>query len=468
MRFNANIHNVHTFTKFTASLATLGHIAWVRLDDKDVRFTVIPEKGTQVWSVITPETIFETYTIQSAAPNNTINLEVPLAPLQRALKTAQSAVAANIRLTKKDSIPLLQLTITTTTMNSSAPMTSSAPRDGFSEGGTARDAPAESDDFREESVDVFGARADRETVITQDVPIRVLAAASVEGLHEPRCREPDVHIVLPNLLQLKSISDRFTRLAESGKPAARTGLSASARGPKLELSANMHGCLRLGLNTDAMRISSLWTGLENPELDPEQVPEGEDGLANHPSTRMKALGDSTGRGDEGWATVRIEGRDWGKVLSVGRLGGRVIACFCDDHALILYVFLSNDDTGSESVLTVSLLFPATVYVKILTHSSTTSALSARDAVEEDVSLTNFYQLARRSEYAAKMYQILDLAAGLAVRLQYDNVDLSNATVYCIPPPSLQPTAHALYALVTKPPESDALCSPKVDTIVRFT
>jgi len=41
---------------------------------------------------------------------------------------------------------------------------------------------------------------------------------------------------------------------------------------------------------------------------------------------MKQLGDAEGLSDEGWATVRVEGRDWGRVLGVGRLGGRVIAC----------------------------------------------------------------------------------------------------------------------------------------------
>ncbi|KAF2168125.1 hypothetical protein M409DRAFT_65640 [Zasmidium cellare ATCC 36951] len=349
MRFRASIQNIHTFTKFTASLATLGHIAWVRLDEKDVRFTVIPEQGTQVWSVLSIDTIFETYTIQSAAPDNTINLEVPLAPLQRALKSAQNAVAANIRLTKKDNIPLLSVTITTQTMSSSAPpgtnghASSDEPNStGFGTG----------EEFREESVDFFGARQDRETLVTQDVPVRVLAPASVEGLHEPRCREPDVHIVLPNLMQLKGISDRFTKLAMTTKGASKSGFGSAVSGPKLELSGNMHGCLRLVLNTDAMRINSLWTGLENPELDPSQVVDGEEGLANHPSTRMKAVGDSSGQSEEGWATVRVEGRDWGRVLSVGRLGGRVIACFCHEHALILYVFLNGDEPGGgDSVLT---------------------------------------------------------------------------------------------------------------------
>ena len=379
MRFRANIQNIHTFTKFTASLATLGHIAWVRLDEKDVRFTVIPEQGTQVWSVLSIDTIFETYSIQSAAANNTINLEVPLAPLQRALKSAQNAIAANIRLTKKDGIPLLSLTITTTTINSSAPASSAMNgRNGFGEHDADSDAP---DEFREESVDFFGARGqDRETTVTQDIPIRVLAPASVEGLHEPRCREPDVHITLPNLQQLKSISDRFTKLALNTKGTTRTGFSGSAGGPKLELSGNMHGCLRLSLKTDSLWISSLWTGLENPELDPDQVTDGENGLANHPSTRMKELGDSTGQGDEGWATVRVEGRDWGRVLSVGRLGGRVIACFCHEHAVILYVFIGGEEMGvGESVLTVSLeSFTCSRLKIVLTSRSIISLLTARD------------------------------------------------------------------------------------------
>jgi HUS1 checkpoint protein len=81
----------------------------------------------------------------------------------------------------------------------------------------------------------------------------------------------------------------------------------------------MHGSLKLSISTDALNISSLWTGLNNPELDPGQIGEGED-IDDHPSARLKAAG------PDAWATVRIDGRDWGKVLSVGRLGGRVIAC----------------------------------------------------------------------------------------------------------------------------------------------
>jgi HUS1 checkpoint protein len=170
--------------------------------------------------------------------------------------------------------------------------------------------------FREESLDANMNR-DRETIVTQDIPIRVLTADSVEGIHEPRVREPDAHIILPSLLQLKAISDRFTKLAMA---TSTGGTRSSSSVPKLELAANMHGSLKLSIATDALNISSVWTGLTNPELDPRQIEDGEDGLEEHPSSRLKAAG------PDAWSTVRIDGRDWGKVLSVGRLGGRVIAC----------------------------------------------------------------------------------------------------------------------------------------------
>ncbi|KAF2462365.1 checkpoint protein Hus1/Mec3 [Lineolata rhizophorae] len=333
MRFKAQIHNVSTFSKFAASLASLGPVAWVRLSDSDVRFTVIPEQGTQVWSY---DTVFETHTIQSAA-GNIINLEIPIAQLHRALKSALSATSASIRLTKKDGVPILCLTITSSSLS-----TSSFNRDADDDENTGGGSGPHTQSF---DMATGGQHRARETIVTQDIPIRVLSPESVEGIHEPRCREPDVHIYLPDLLQVKSISDRFTRMAAAVRGGSAT--SAASSGPRLEMAANMHGCLRLSIRTDSMNVSSVWIGLSHPQLDPELL---EGGLAEHPSTRMKQLGSADGTSEEGWSTVRIDGKDWGKVMSVGRLGGRVIACFCDDHALILYVFLSGEDE-QESVLT---------------------------------------------------------------------------------------------------------------------
>ncbi|KAF2672027.1 Hus1-like protein [Microthyrium microscopicum] len=343
MRFKANIQNIITFTRFTASLSSLGPFAWVRLDENDIRFTVIPEQGTQVWSVLQIDSVFESYLIESAA-DNVINLEVPLQGLHRALKSAVNATAASIRLTKRDGLPMLCLTINTTSVGNIAMQTAD---DSFAAMMDTEDGE------RGMNIDFTNNARERETIITQDIPIRVLSSNSVDGLHEPRTREPDVNIELPSLMQLKAISDRFTRLALVSKASASSVSGATSVGPRLELSANMHGCLRIRIDTDAMNINSTWTGLTNPRLDPSAIEGGEAALQNHPTEIMRQQGDAKGDSEEGWAKVFIDGRDWSKVMSVGRVGGRVIACFCNDHALILYVYMNtgNDDGSDRSVLT---------------------------------------------------------------------------------------------------------------------
>ncbi|MCJ1318284.1 hypothetical protein MMC15_003612 [Xylographa vitiligo] len=334
MRFKSSIRNVGTFIsgsiglsiavdELTASLNSLGKVAWIRLDNDQMRCTVIPEQGSQVWAVLSIESIFDDYAIQSAAPNNTINLEVPLASLHRALRSVQAASTASIRLTKKDARPLLSLTILTHTHIASSGRAGlesrSVPTPPANPHGGDNDASSEGA-LDEYSYHFGGGGAPpRETTITQDIPVRVLSAAQVEGIHEPRCRDPDVHILLPSLLQLKSISERFTKLATT---AAHGGVpGGGGAGPRLEIAANMHGGLRVGIRTEGLRIESRWAGLSNPELDAANVEGGEEGVRRHPSTTMKAR-----EGEEGWAVVRVEGRDWGRVLGVGRLGGRVIAC----------------------------------------------------------------------------------------------------------------------------------------------
>ncbi|EEH33539.2 cell cycle checkpoint protein (Hus1) [Paracoccidioides lutzii Pb01] len=345
MRFRSQLININTFAKFTASLSSLGKICWVRLEDEVVRFTIIPDQGTQVWAQLPIDTVFESYSVSAAS--GVINLEVPIGALHRALRSASSATSAQLRLTKKGSLPLLALTIVASSW------TSGKNALGVGDSNSTHDTanPNHTDGPRE-----------RETVITQEIPVRVLPPSIVEGLHEPRCRSPDVHIVLPSLIQLKSISERFTKLAMdsaaksiistttfTSTQGAGAGSTASNSSPKLELSANMHGSLKLSIATDTLRISSVWTGLLNPPLDLAQLSQNE--LEQLPSERMRELGGENGEGEEGWAKVRIDGKDWGRVLSVGRLSPRVVACFIHETALILYVYLPDCGSGEDSCLT---------------------------------------------------------------------------------------------------------------------
>ncbi|KAL8728585.1 MAG: hypothetical protein Q9166_005318 [cf. Caloplaca sp. 2 TL-2023] len=343
MRFRAQIRNINTFAKLTGSLLLLSKVVWIRLDNEQVRFTVIPERGSQ-------DSIFEDYVIQSATAGNTINLQVSLTHLNRALRSALTATSASLRLTKKDSIPLLSLTILTTTFASFRPP---ATLENADDPRNHSEAPnpiqtTEVDQGNEDSVPIPNQSTapfphDRETTITQSVPVTVLAPQSVASIHEPTCREPDVHILLPPLFQLKAISERFTKLALPNSTTTSTDNSNT----RLILSASPFGEFRIGVQTTACKIESKWQGLTNPELDPSQIEGGEEGVREHASTRLKDKARA-----EAWASVRVDARDWGRVLGVGRLGGRVVACFCNDYALILYVYLENEESGADdSVLT---------------------------------------------------------------------------------------------------------------------
>ena len=326
-------------------------------------------------SSLSMDLIFENYNIQSAEANNTINLELPLGPLQRALRSAINSTEASLRLTKKDGIPVLSMTIHTT-----PDQKSQGPGGGGGGGGVGGgfpggrqnsnapnpyDDPFADADFQAEALELTMKR-EREKIITQDIPVRVLHPDTVETIMQPKVREPDVHIQLPPLLQLKAISDRFTKLALTTTTAGGGGGGGRGGGsPKLELSANMHGSLRLRIGTESLDIESVWSNLENPELDPSvlAVP-----IEEHPSTKFREAG------PDKWATVRVDGKDWSKVLSVGRLEGRVIACFADDHALILYVYVPQYDDASaeDSVVTVSATHWSMKSVILLTRCSITS------------------------------------------------------------------------------------------------
>ncbi|PLB49399.1 Hus1-like protein [Aspergillus steynii IBT 23096] len=337
MRFRTQLVNIATFSKLTASLSSLGKVCWMRLEDGVVRFTIIPDRGTQVWAQMPVDSIFdpETYILESNS--GIINLEVPVGALHRALRSATAASSAQIRLTKKGNIPLLALTIHVSSWTK----------------GTNALGISESESGTAPAGNPSGPR-ERETVVTQEVPVKMLHQTAVDGLHEPRCRDPDVNIILPSLAQLKSISERFTRLAtETTTGGAKASTSAAgltngtgASSAKLELSANMHGSLRLAIATDALRISSVWTDLVNPALDPSQLSQTE--IEQLPSERMRAIADDD---EAGWAKVRIDGKDWGRVLSVGRLSPKVVACFVHETALILYVYLPGSWNGEDSCLT---------------------------------------------------------------------------------------------------------------------
>lgn len=205
--------------------------------------------------------LFDNYEIASAA-GNVINLEVPLAVLTRALKSCAAASDVVLRLTKRqsDKCPILSLTIITAASHS------------FARGGS-------------------------NTLVTQEVPVRVLSSASVDSIVEPRAPAPSVLIQLPPLGPVRSVSERFLRIGgQEGKVA---------------ISANKEGRFRMRFDADEVKIESCWRNQQNMEAEPV------DGSAVARPTQEQR---------RQFKEVLVDCKEWVKVLKVSNLAKRVVAC----------------------------------------------------------------------------------------------------------------------------------------------
>lgn len=65
---------------------------------------------------------------------------------------------------------------------------------------------------------------------------------------------------------------------------------------------------------DAVKVESRWTGLNNPGMNLSQISGSAENLASMMRSR------------EEFASVTVDGREWAKVLKVGGLARKVVAC----------------------------------------------------------------------------------------------------------------------------------------------
>ncbi|KAF3925079.1 hypothetical protein AA313_de0208397 [Arthrobotrys entomopaga] len=289
MRFKASIQNISLLSKVAGALSIVGKVGVLQLNDESVQIIVLAaDNQSQVWSHITIDAVFLDYKIASAS-GNVINLEVPLDTLHRSLKSAQTAsfTSASIRLTKKENIPRLSLTITTETPASMNP-----------------------------------------AIIIQDIPVRVLAPQTVAHLTKPVVPRPETSVILPTLSQLRGITDRYVKMV----------------GPngRIVLEGNMNGVLRMKADADAVKVESEWRGLINPAV-------GEDGEMEWEDSDEQAVQQTTQEKAK-FSTVRVDSKEWAKVVRVSAAGKRVIAWLCNNHALVVYVFMGDDGTNSATII----------------------------------------------------------------------------------------------------------------------
>ncbi|RDB25543.1 Checkpoint protein hus1 [Hypsizygus marmoreus] len=158
-------------------------------------------------------------------------------------------------------------------------------------------------------------RVGRKVRVSHDVKIEVMRPADVARLSEPLCPEPDLHILLPPLQKLRTIVDRLRPMSDI-----------------LAIRANNNGCLRLSINTESVKVDTEWKDCTNPKTqnipeDPEDAPDPDQLF-----------------------TVLVSLRSFLKFLNSHVVSTTTIACICQNHCMILYVYI-GDVADAGGVLT---------------------------------------------------------------------------------------------------------------------
>ncbi|TCD60407.1 hypothetical protein EIP91_010222 [Steccherinum ochraceum] len=130
-----------------------------------------------------------------------------------------------------------------------------------------------------------------------------------------------VHILLPPLPKLRTVVDRLKSLSEV-----------------IAIRANGNGKLQISVSTDDIKTDVDWSGLTNPPM----AKDASNSQEPDPTPEPRNLDQMYG--------VLMNIRSFIKFLSASSVSGATIACICQNHAMILYVYI-GDVSDAGGVLT---------------------------------------------------------------------------------------------------------------------
>jgi len=173
------------------------------------------------------------------------------------------------------------------------------------------------------SFDISGSMSSGRLVrVGHDVRIEVMKPSDVKRLSEPMCPEPDVHILLPPLQKLRTIVERLRPLSDV-----------------IAVRCNNNGKLEISVQTEGVRVDTQWSGCTNPKMAQEGA-----------SQNAEAGGEIEKPDPDQLFCVLISIKSFIKFLNSHVLSSTTIACICQGHCVILYVYI-GDFADAGGVLT---------------------------------------------------------------------------------------------------------------------
>ncbi|KAJ1515487.1 hypothetical protein HMI56_004310 [Coelomomyces lativittatus] len=204
MRMRTNVVHPKILYKFVYSFERISKKCVLRLTPARIHFVLKdPGEGTQVWCTIPAPSVLEDYLVESNYQNE-IWLEIKIEYLLRAFKSMLSGHLVTMKLSKENHIPVLAIAI-------------------------------------------HSENRDTTLVIQQVVPVQPLRRIQIQELREPRIPAQEVYILLPSLLQLKTLAERYRALS-----------------PHATFASNHHGKLILSIDAPNVSIETEFNNLRNP------------------------------------------------------------------------------------------------------------------------------------------------------------------------------------------------------------
>lgn len=202
--------DINSIQHFTRVLGTVSHMAKtcaLRMTPTKLYFILADNAalgGVSIWCELIQSNFFEEYRIEGKEESNNIYLELIPENLMRAMKSASSAQAVKIKLTKKHA-PCLTFEITLPSLTSHT------------------------------------------RSVVHDVPVGVIPERDWEDYKEPAMPEFDVSIYMPSLTVVKNVIERMKNLSNF-----------------LILAANQNGYMTLGIDTDLASVTTHFKNLDTP------------------------------------------------------------------------------------------------------------------------------------------------------------------------------------------------------------
>ncbi|KAF5350123.1 hypothetical protein D9756_009224 [Leucocoprinus leucothites] len=146
----------------------------------------------------------------------------------------------------------------------------------------------------------------RRAKVSHDVVVDVLKPHEVAKLSEPLCPDPNTHILLPPLHKIRTIVEKLRPMSDI-----------------LAFRANNNGTLQLAIRTETANVQTEWKNLTNPKLNDDEPPPEEE-------IDMDKI-----------FTVHVSIRSFLKFLNCHVISKTTIACICENHCLMLYVYIGG-------------------------------------------------------------------------------------------------------------------------------